>query len=151
MRAVITDLDRTLLHTDKSLSEYTIQTDVKKALTADTYMTVAEGKLIQIMSTASTKWNGIKAMLKAVGIDPNDAIYFGDDYDDVEWSILPRMDYKVVSINDFRELALAMMKAYSEGPWNEKWTEDKANQRIKSIMGCCSKVEEERCGQTFII
>lgn len=67
-----------------SSKENNIQTDVKKALTADTYMTVAEGKLIQIMSTASTKWNGIKAMLKAVGIDPNDAIYFGDDYDDVE-------------------------------------------------------------------
>lgn len=61
-----------------------IQMDVKKALTEDTYMTVAEGKLIQIMSTASTKWNGIKTMLKAAGIDPSDAVYFGDDNDDVE-------------------------------------------------------------------
>lgn len=58
--------------------------EVKKALTADTYMTVADGKLIQIMSTAATKWNGIKAMLEAVGVNRSDAIYFGDDNDDIE-------------------------------------------------------------------
>lgn len=61
-----------------------ICSEVKKALTADTYMTVADGKLIQIMSTAATKWNGIKAMLEAVGINRSDAIYFGDDNDDIE-------------------------------------------------------------------
>ena len=58
--------------------------EVKKALTADTYMTVADGKLIQIMSTAATKWNGIKAMLEAVGVDRSDTVYFGDDNDDIE-------------------------------------------------------------------
>lgn len=58
--------------------------EVKKALTADTYMTVADGKLIQIMSTAATKWNGIKAMLESAGINRRDAIYFGDDNDDIE-------------------------------------------------------------------
>lgn len=58
--------------------------EVKKALTADTYMTVADGNLIQIMSTAATKWNGIKAMLETVGVDRSDAIYFGDDNDDIE-------------------------------------------------------------------
>lgn len=61
-----------------------ICSEVKKFLTEDTYMTVADGKLIQIMSTAATKWNGIKAMLKAVGVDPSEAIYFGDDNDDIE-------------------------------------------------------------------
>lgn len=61
-----------------------MQQEVKKALTVDTYMTVAEGKLIQIMSTAATKWNGIKTMLKAVGVSQNDVIYFGDDNDDIE-------------------------------------------------------------------
>ncbi len=40
--------------------------------------------IIQIMSTASTKWNGIQTMLKAVGVNPKDAIYFGDDNDDIE-------------------------------------------------------------------
>lgn len=67
-----------------SSKENRIYTDVEKALTADTYMTVAEGELIQIMSTASTKWKGIKAMLESAGIDPGDAIYFGDDNDDIE-------------------------------------------------------------------
>lgn len=61
-----------------------IQQEVKKDLTIDTYMTVADGKLIQIMSTAATKWNGIKTMLKAVGVTQNDVIYFGDDNDDIE-------------------------------------------------------------------
>lgn len=61
-----------------------IQQDVKRALTPDTYMTVAEGKLIQIMSTAATKWNGIRAMLEAAGVRQRDVIYFGDDNDDIE-------------------------------------------------------------------
>ena len=67
-----------------SSKENNIQTEAEKALTADTYMTVAEGELVQIMSTASTKWNGIKALLKAFGIDQSDAVYFGDDNDDIE-------------------------------------------------------------------
>lgn len=67
-----------------SSEENMIQPEVEKALTPDTYMTVAEGKLIQIMSTASTKWNGIEVMLKAAGIDKNEAVYFGDDNDDIE-------------------------------------------------------------------
>ncbi len=61
-----------------------IQFEVEKALTTDTYMTVAEGKLVQIMSTASTKWNGVKVMLETLGIKQNEAVYFGDDNDDIE-------------------------------------------------------------------
>lgn len=45
------------------------------------------------------------------------------------------MNYKIVSIDDIEALAGAMMKAYSEKPWNEKWTADKAKRRIASIMG----------------
>ncbi len=67
-----------------SNGENNIQQEVEKALTQDTYMTVAEGKLIQIMSTTSTKWNGIKAMLEAVGVKQSEVVYFGDDNDDIE-------------------------------------------------------------------
>lgn len=62
----------------------TLPQEVLKALTEDTYMTVAEGKLIQIMSKTATKWNGIKAMLEAAGIGQKEAVYFGDDHDDIE-------------------------------------------------------------------
>ena len=65
-------------------SENDIRQEVEKFLTEDTYMTVAEGKLIQIMSKAATKWNGIKTMLEAAGVKQNEAVYFGDDYDDIE-------------------------------------------------------------------
>lgn len=58
--------------------------EAEMSLTADTYMTVAEGRLIQIMDRAATKWNGIKTMLEAVGIDAKEAVYFGDDNDDIE-------------------------------------------------------------------
>ncbi|MBR6442250.1 MAG: HAD hydrolase family protein [Clostridia bacterium] len=53
------------------------------SLPEDTYSTVAEGKLLQIMSSTATKWNGVRKMLDAYGIDAARAIYFGDDNDDI--------------------------------------------------------------------
>ena len=53
-------------------------------LPEDTYCTVAEHKLLQVMSRSATKWNGIREMLRAYGIDPARAVYFGDDNDDTE-------------------------------------------------------------------
>ena len=44
------------------------------------------------------------------------------------------MNYKIVSIDDMEALESAMMKAYSEEPWNERWAADKAKRRIKSIL-----------------
>ncbi len=54
------------------------------ALTEDAYLTVANGELLQIMDRRATKWNGVGAMLGAAGIAPEDAVYFGDDNDDLE-------------------------------------------------------------------
>ena len=49
-----------------------------------TYSTVADGKLLQVMSRSATKWNGIRNMLDAFGIGADRAICFGDDNDDLE-------------------------------------------------------------------
>ena len=57
---------------------------IEAALTEDLYYTVANGHLIQIMSKAATKWNGIRAMLKISNCAPEETAYFGDDHDDIE-------------------------------------------------------------------
>lgn len=57
---------------------------VKAALTEDLYYTIANGHLIQIMSKAATKWNGIRAMLEISNCAPEETAYFGDDHDDIE-------------------------------------------------------------------
>lgn len=57
---------------------------IETTLTADVYYTIANHDLIQIMSHEATKWNGIKHMLSYFGISPGDAVYFGDDNDDIE-------------------------------------------------------------------
>ncbi len=53
-------------------------------LPTDTYSTVADRKLVQVMGRDATKWNGVRVMLEAYGIDPAEAVYFGDDNDDLE-------------------------------------------------------------------
>ena len=45
------------------------------------------------------------------------------------------MEYKIVSSEDIEALALAMRSAYSEAPWNEVWTEERAIRRVKSVLG----------------
>lgn len=57
---------------------------VEDILTEDLYYTIANGHLLQILSKEATKWNGIKTMLDIKGYLPQEAIYFGDDYDDLE-------------------------------------------------------------------
>ena len=53
-------------------------------LPENTYSSVAEQKLVQIMGRDATKWNGVRQMLEAYQIDAARAIYFGDDNDDME-------------------------------------------------------------------
>ncbi len=57
---------------------------IGQILTHDVYHTVANGELVQIMSTEATKWNGVRQMLACFGISPHDTVYFGDDNDDIE-------------------------------------------------------------------
>ena len=61
---------------------------IEQKLTADTYYSIAHSgvinRLVQVMSKNATKWNGIKEMLSFFGIDPREAVYFGDDNDDIQ-------------------------------------------------------------------
>lgn len=50
----------------------------------NTYSTVADRKLLQVMSRSATKWNGVRKMLEAYGIGAAEAVFFGDDNDDIE-------------------------------------------------------------------
>lgn len=56
----------------------------QKSLTENTYYTIAQKRIVQIMSRQATKWNGIRTMLDQFGISPAEVIYFGDDNDDIE-------------------------------------------------------------------
>lgn len=57
---------------------------IETVLTDDVYHTIANHELIQIMSNEATKWKGINHMLSCFDISPSDAVYFGDDNDDIE-------------------------------------------------------------------
>lgn len=44
------------------------------------------------------------------------------------------MEIRIVNNEDTNSLADAMSKAYSEAPWNEKWTEELAQRRVGAIL-----------------
>lgn len=39
--------------------------------------------------------------------------------------------------NDIQGLAGGMAAAYFEEPWNEKWMQEKAERRIRAVLGNC--------------
>lgn len=67
-----------LAHVDGGLNA------ISSHLPDDLYFTVAHGYLLQIMSREATKWNGIQTMLKVSNLSAEEAVYFGDDQDDIE-------------------------------------------------------------------
>ena len=44
------------------------------------------------------------------------------------------MEIKLINQNDIPTLAEAMAAAYSEEPWDEKWSQEKAERRIRAIL-----------------
>lgn len=62
----------------------TLYHQIGTVIPEDVYYTIANNKLVQIMSKEATKWNGIKTMLEALGIPQSETVYFGDDNDDIE-------------------------------------------------------------------
>ena len=73
---------------------------VKKVLPKELYCTVSGGWLIQIMDRKATKWNGIRAMLEMENISPEEAVYFGDDQDDLEPIRMCAMGVAVSNANE---------------------------------------------------
>lgn len=72
-----------LLKINVHIDEEEIRGIVEEALPEDLYYTIANGYLLQIMDKSATKWNGIKKMLESFNIAAEDAVYFGDDHDDI--------------------------------------------------------------------
>lgn len=68
----------------KELEEIINEAISSTGTTDSVYYSVAEGWLYQIMSRNATKWKGVDLVLKTEGIDPSNAVYFGDDNDDID-------------------------------------------------------------------
>ncbi len=45
------------------------------------------------------------------------------------------MQYRLYNAADIEGLAGAMAKAYSEEPWNERWSRERAVRRVQAILG----------------
>lgn len=64
---------------NKGVLEY-----IKEILPDSMYCSVSGEHLIQIMDKNANKYNGVLKMLKRLNIDVKEAVYIGDDFDDIE-------------------------------------------------------------------
>ncbi len=76
--------DVTLYKILASSTHPSLYEEIETTLSADVYHTIANSTLIQIMGREATKWKGVQHMLSCFSISPKDAVYFGDDNDDIE-------------------------------------------------------------------
>ena len=61
-----------------------IKEDVLNAVDDDTYFSISENWIYQIMAKNDTKWNAVQEVLETYRFTKDEAMYFGDDNDDVE-------------------------------------------------------------------
>lgn len=76
--------DKTQFAGVKEIEKTINDTFVSTGLEDAAYYSVAEGWLYQIMSKNATKWKGVELVLVKEGLSAGEAIYFGDDNDDIE-------------------------------------------------------------------
>lgn len=72
---------------DKVIIEVSSMDDLDKYrefLSDDLYIQLSENKIGMIMKKSATKSNGIKFLASQYGIDMDDVICFGDDYNDID-------------------------------------------------------------------
>ena len=70
---------KVLVHLDTKETQAIVQKEMSESL----HYSISQGYLMQIMDTSATKWNGVKTILEHLQCDIADAVYFGDDNDDI--------------------------------------------------------------------
>lgn len=69
---------------DKLITFNEVGESVRANLDENTYTSVSENWIYQIMAKNDTKWNAVCEVLDAFGLSKDEAMYFGDDNDDIE-------------------------------------------------------------------
>lgn len=75
---------------------------IRALLEPDMRLSVANGKLIQVQSSAAGKWNALSLLAEGWGIDTSEIACFGDDWDD--WEMISRAGWGVAVDNALPEV-----------------------------------------------